>query len=42
MTCTGDQEFGVKGKTKEEKEKLRAVASKVVAVVVEHFGSYKE
>ena len=42
LTCTGDQEFSVKGKNKEEKAKLHSVAGKLIPTIVEHFNSYKE
>jgi hypothetical protein len=34
LTCSGDQEWGVKGKVKEEKERLRSVGGKIVGAVV--------
>ena len=42
LTCSGDQEFSVKGKKKEEREKLKPFASKIVSLVVEVFNRYKE
>ena len=42
LTCSGDQDYVVKGKKAEEKAKLSSVAGKLVSLVVETFNRYKE
>jgi hypothetical protein len=42
FTCSGDQEYSIKGKKKEEKEKLKPFAKKVASLIVGVFNSYKE
>lgn len=42
MTCSGDQEYSVKGKVVEEREKLQSVGAGVVAVLLQTFNAYKQ
>lgn len=42
LTCSGDREYKVKGKSKEEKATLQPLAEQIVDVVVGCFNRYKE
>lgn len=41
VACSGDQEYTVKGKKQEEKEKLIAVGEKIIQVMVDCLNQYK-
>lgn len=42
LTCSGDREFQVKGKSKEERALLQAAAGQILEVVVGCFNRFKE
>ena len=42
MNCTGDREFRVIGKDKDEKVRLNKVAGEVIELVVQECNRYKE
>jgi hypothetical protein len=42
VTCSGDREFKVKGKKKEERALLEGVGEGVVEAMVDCFNRYKE
>ena len=41
ISCSGDRDYRVSGKVKEEKEKLLTVSEKMIGVIVQAFNSYK-
>jgi hypothetical protein len=42
ITCSGDREYTVKGKDKERRAALNAVAEQIVETIVDCFSRYKE